>query len=91
MNSPPVSLLGLGQPPEGREDRPLEEMRQLERMDPIVLDEMKYVPFSKSGGEVSSCSGTRTGLTPSLAELTFCKVRINPTGPRHDHRAAQIG
>lgn len=24
-------------------------------------------------------------------DLVFCKVRITPTGPRHDHRAAQIG
>jgi DNA replication protein DnaC len=38
---------------ERREERSLEKMqRQLERMDLIVLDELGYVPFSKSGGEV---------------------------------------
>jgi hypothetical protein len=25
------------------------------------------------------------------SELVFCKVRITPTGPRHDHRAVPIG
>ena len=38
---------------EKREERSLEKMqRQLERMDLLVLDELGYVPFSKSGGEV---------------------------------------
>jgi DNA replication protein DnaC len=38
---------------ERREERSLEKMqRQLERMDLLVLDELGYVPFSKSGGEV---------------------------------------
>jgi DNA replication protein DnaC len=38
---------------ERREERSLERaQRQLERMDLLVLDELGYVPFSKSGGEV---------------------------------------
>jgi len=38
---------------ERREERSLERaQRQLERMDLVVLDELGYVPFSKSGGEV---------------------------------------
>jgi DNA replication protein DnaC len=38
---------------ERREGRALEKMqRQLERVDLLVLDELGYVPFSKSGGEV---------------------------------------
>jgi len=38
---------------EKREERSLEKaQRQLERMDLLVLDELGYVPFSKSGGEV---------------------------------------
>lgn len=38
---------------ERREGRSLERMqRQLERADLLVLDELGYVPFSKSGGEV---------------------------------------
>jgi DNA replication protein DnaC len=38
---------------ERREERSLERMqKQLERMDLLVLDELGYVPFSKSGGEV---------------------------------------
>jgi DNA replication protein DnaC len=38
---------------ERREERSLEKMqRRLERMDLLVLDELGYVPFSKSGGEV---------------------------------------
>ena len=38
---------------ERREERSLEKMqRQLERTDLLVLDELGYVPFSKSGGEV---------------------------------------
>jgi DNA replication protein DnaC len=38
---------------ERREERSLERMqRQLERADLLVLDELGYVPFSKSGGEV---------------------------------------
>lgn len=38
---------------ERREERSLEKLqRQLERADLLVLDELGYVPFSKSGGEV---------------------------------------
>ena len=38
---------------ERREDRQLERMlRQLERQDLIVLDELGYVPFSKTGAEL---------------------------------------
>jgi DNA replication protein DnaC len=38
---------------EKREERSLEKMqRQLERADLLVLDELGYVPFTKSGGEV---------------------------------------
>ena len=38
---------------ERREERSLEKMqRQLERADLLVLDELGYVPFTKSGGEV---------------------------------------
>jgi DNA replication protein DnaC len=38
---------------ERREERSLERaQRQLERMDLLVLDELGYVPFSRSGGEV---------------------------------------
>jgi DNA replication protein DnaC len=38
---------------ERREERALERMqRQLERADLLVLDELGYVPFSKSGGEL---------------------------------------
>ena len=38
---------------EQREGRSLERLhRQLERADLLVLDELGYVPFSKSGGEV---------------------------------------
>ena len=38
---------------EKREERSLEKMqRQLERVDLLVLDELGYVPFTKSGGEV---------------------------------------
>ena len=52
---------------ERRAERSLEKMqRQLERMDLIVLDELGYVPFSRSGGEVLfdvvSRAYERTGL-----------------------------
>ena len=33
----------------------------------------------------------RPSKKPKVFYLVFCKVRIIPTGPRHDHRAAQIG
>jgi DNA replication protein DnaC len=52
---------------ERREERSLEKMhRQLERADLLVLDELGYVPFSKSGGgvlfEVVSRAYERTSL-----------------------------
>ena len=38
---------------ERREHQELERFqRQLERMDPIILDELGYVPFSKAGAEL---------------------------------------
>src|SRR4029079_993101 len=54
-----------------REERSLERMqKQLERMDPLVLDELGYVPFSKSGGEGLFEVGSRAYERTSLIVTT---------------------